>query len=199
MHAEIKDVIPIHWGKFINYYNFRLDDGRDYEVVSRRNLTLDKIMNVDKLNSFKNADAVDIIAFSPDLEKILIIKEWRYPLNDYVYAFPAGLCEPDESVPDAAKRELFEETGLEIDNVFDVLEPSYQSVGMTDEAVATIICSAKGEITNKNATENEDITPMWVTRSEARDLTHHSKFSGRCQMVIAAWSWDAFFGRKCFN
>lgn len=199
MHAEIKDIIPIHEGKFIKYYNFLLDDNRKYEVVSRRDLTLEKVLQPDKLNSFDNADAVDIIVFSRDQEKILIIKEWRYPINDYVYAFPAGLREADEDIIKTAKRELFEETGLKIHTVFDILEPSYQSVGMTNEAVATVICSAEEEITNKNATKDEDITPMWVTRSEARKLTYHAKMSGRCQMVIAAWSWDAFFGRKCFN
>ena len=195
MHAEITDIVPVHQGKFIKTYDFLLDDGRKYEVVSRKDLTLEKVLQPDELNSFDNADAVDIIAFSYDQEKMLIIKEWRYPVNDYVYAFPAGLRESGENVADTAKRELFEETGLEIDNVFDILEPAYQSVGMTDEAVATVICSVKGEITNKNATKDEDITPMWVTRDEARKLTYYAKISGRCQIVIAAWSWNAFFNR----
>jgi ADP-ribose pyrophosphatase len=189
MHAELKEIVPVYEGKFIKYYNFILSDGRNYEVVSRKNLTIDSIKDSN------DADAVDIIAFNEDCSKILVIKEWRVPVNNYIYAFPAGLREPGEEILETASRELFEETGLKITSVVDILPPSYQSAGMTDEKVATVICHATGEITNEYKTKDEDIIPIWVTRDEARKTVVLEPISGRCQMVLSAWAWDAFYGR----
>ena len=194
MHAELKKIAPVHNGKFINYYNFLLDDGRTYEVVSRKNLSIEDVKSIYK-KGFDTADAVDIIAFNEDYSKILVIKEWRVPANDYVYAFPAGLVEPNEEILHTASRELFEETGLKIIDILDILTPSYQSVGMTDEAVATIICRASGELTNKNNTLSEDIIPMWITKEEAKNIIN-KPISCRCQIMLAAWALNSFSSYK---
>ena len=172
---KIKEIIPVYDGKFLHFYNFKLESGRNYEVVSRQ-----KFEDINKAG----ADAVDIIALSPDFKKVLVIKEWRVPVNDYIYAFPAGLCEPNEDIITTAKRELFEETGLEIQDILDILPPAYQSAGMSNEAVATVVCTVKGEITNKNTTKDEDIYPMWITEKQVADIVFNNKTSGRCQMFL---------------
>jgi len=172
---KIKEIVPIYDGKFLHFYNFKLESGRNYEVVSRQ-----KFEDINKIKT----DAVDIIALSPDFKKVLVIKEWRVPVNDYIYAFPAGLCEPNEDIITTAKRELFEETGLEIQNILDILPPAYQSAGMSNEAVATVVCTATGEITNKNTTKDEDISPIWITEEQVTDIIFKNKVSGRCQMFL---------------
>ena len=44
--------------------------------------------------------------------KILMVKQFRYPANDVLYELPAGkLDKPNENILSAAKRELEEETG----------------------------------------------------------------------------------------
>ena len=172
---KIKEIVPVYNGKFLHFYNFKLESGRNYEVVSRQ-----KFEDINKVE----ANAVDIIALSPNFKKVLVIKEWRVPINDYIYAFPAGLRESNEDIITTAKRELFEETGLEIQNILDILPPAYQSAGMSNESVATVVCTATGEITNKNTTKDEDIYPMWITEDEATDMVFKSEMSGRCQMFL---------------
>ena len=105
MKNKLLEINPVYEGKFLKFYNFLLEDGRNYEVVSRREV------NMENVNDFI-ADAVDMMIISEDYNHILIIKEWRTPINNYIYAFPAGLREADEKVVETAKRELFEETGL---------------------------------------------------------------------------------------
>ena len=188
MIPKVVGLKKVHIGQFLKFYNFILSNGQNYEVVSRRDLTMYNLNNL-------LADAVEIIAFSPDFQKLLIIKEWRIPVNDYIFSFPAGLRETDEQIFDTAARELYEETGLSIRTILDVLPPSYQSAGMTNEAVATVICSATGQITNKNASEHENIFPIWVSKADALDLLSSGKFSGRCQMVLSFWANDSFLNR----
>ncbi len=43
---------------------------------------------------------------------VYLIKQYRYPLNGYIWEIPAGTLEEGESPEECARRELEEETGL---------------------------------------------------------------------------------------
>ena len=50
-----------------------------------------------------------------DIGEILLIQSYRYTTDSIEWEIPAGGIDAGESVPDAARREVFEETGYEID------------------------------------------------------------------------------------
>ena len=87
---------------------------------------------------FTNPDAVVIVPFHTPENKIVITREYRVPLADYEYGFPAGLVDDGESIEQAARRELKEETGLTLTRVIDISPPIYSSAGMTDESGVSI-------------------------------------------------------------
>ncbi len=62
----------------------------------------------------KAAITVDVIIMKGD--KILLIKRGNYPFKD-MWALPGGFMDMDEELEFAAKRELLEETGIEIENI----------------------------------------------------------------------------------
>ena len=75
--------------------------------------------------------------------RLVATREWRVPIWDYEWGVPAGLIDGDESVVEAARRELFEETGYELLDVLKVSPPNYSSTGMTDELVVIVFCTCR--------------------------------------------------------
>jgi ADP-ribose pyrophosphatase len=83
------------------------------------------------------ADAVVIVPIlhqPGEPARLVLEKEFRVPVGDYVVGFPAGLLEPGEAVEDCVRRELLEETGLEVTAVKRITRPIYSSGGLTDES-----------------------------------------------------------------
>jgi len=63
--------------------------------------------------SFERINCNGIVAIVPvtDDNNVLLIRQFRPPVNGYVVEFPAGLNDKGETLEAAARRELIEETG----------------------------------------------------------------------------------------
>lgn len=68
--------------------------------------------------------------------RLVLEKEFRVPVGGYVIGFPAGLLEPGETVEDSVRREMMEETGMEVVAFKRVTQPLYSSSGLSDESAA---------------------------------------------------------------
>ncbi len=86
---------------------------------------------------------VPILRLPNEPPRLVMVKEFRVPVGDYIFAFPAGLLEAGESIEDTVRRELLEETGMEVVAIKRVTQPLYSSSGMTDEAVAMAFVEAR--------------------------------------------------------
>lgn len=78
----------------------------------------------------KHSGGVVILAKKED--KILLVKQFRYPMKEVLYELPAGKLEQGEDPFEAAKRELEEETGYCADK-WTNLGYVYTSPGYSDE------------------------------------------------------------------
>lgn len=164
---------------WIKKYDFVYDvDGREYhyDVVSRNNIegtTLPDVINaVAIIPIFENGD-------------ILLIKEFRYPVNGYVWAFPAGLIDDGENAEVAATRELREETGVKVIKVLSTFYGGYSSEGMTDERLTTVICLVEGSISDCEGME--EVHPVRMTIEEVMKIAENSenKISNKIQTFLA--------------
>ncbi|MCP4754501.1 MAG: NUDIX hydrolase [Proteobacteria bacterium] len=146
---------------------------------------------------FDMPDAVVIVPMHTEEGKLVLIKEFRVPLGDYQYGFPAGLIDEGESIQDACQRELKEETGLDVARFLRMSPPIYSSTGMTDESVAMIHVECEGIPSNKDNTSSEDIVTLMVSSSEAFRLSKDSKlkFDVKTWLVL---SYFAENGEICF-
>jgi ADP-ribose pyrophosphatase len=113
-------------------------------------------------------------------------KEYRVPLADYGYGFPAGLIDEGETVQEAARRELKEETGLEITRFIKIGPCIYSSAGMTDESVSMVYIECDGDPSNDRNEGSEDIEVVFVSREEAIQLCEDAslKFDAKAWIVL---------------
>jgi ADP-ribose pyrophosphatase len=105
-------------------------------------------------------------------------------VNKYIYNLCAGMLEQDETIEDCIRRELYEETGLQLKRIIHILKPSYAAVAISDVKTQIAFVEAEG-ILSDNTSENEKITAAFYTREQVRELLEQEEFSSRAQM--AAW------------
>lgn len=82
--------------------------------------------------------AVFILATLRPSNRLLLIRQFRVPVNAYCLEVPAGLIDEGETASDAARRELFEETGY-TGSVEWCGPAAASSAGLTSERVTTVV------------------------------------------------------------
>ncbi len=139
---------------------------------------------------FDIPDAVVIVPFHQKKNKLVIIKEFRVPLGGYQYGFPAGLVDQGETLEEASRRELKEETGLTLGHVNHISPPLYSSSGMTDESISMVFAECDGEPSDRLNESSEDITVIFVSPTEIRQMINRPdlKFDVKTWLVLAAYA-----------
>lgn len=181
-----KMIKKIHDGAFINRYNIvyktRNNNEKIYEMISRKK----ELQNIEQIKNCP-PDAVVLIIHDSKGEHILLNREFRLAVGDWVYNFPAGLIEKGETPEAAAARELREETGLTLDCVEEVMHSSYSAIGFSDEKNICIVGTASGTFQESDSAV-EEIEAGWFTREEVKSLLKTEMFAARTQSYCYLWS-----------
>ena len=173
--------------RFLNFYEMevaaRSGGTFPYYVASRAGDT-DQLKAVTRRNE---PDGVILYGvYGEEKDKVVLIRQYRYPLGGYVYEFPAGLVEPGEDMLSAAIREMHEETGL----TFTPKEggsysrPFFTTVGMTDESCGTVFGYCSGTPTNVHQEAAEDIQVVLADRSECRRILKEESVAIMCAYML---------------
>ena len=112
--------------------------------------------------------AVIVIAVTPD-DEVLFVEQYRVPLGARTIEMPAGLVGDDheqDTLADAARRELIEETGWSPGRV-DVLLIGPTSSGMSNERIAFVRARDLTKVGEGGGVDNENITVHTVPRADA--------------------------------
>lgn len=120
-------------------------------------------------------------------DKVVLIRQYRYSIDDYVYEFPAGLVERGEDYRETAVREMKEETGLTFApaSVSEAYEkPAFTTIGLTDECCATVFGIASGEISGDYQEDTEEIEVVLADREEAKRILREENTAIMCSYML---------------
>ncbi len=123
---------------------------------------------------------------APQGNRLVLTKEFRVPINDGEYGFPTGLIDENESVESAVRREMKEETGLDVVTIHHISPPVYSSAGLTDEACCMALVTVAGTPSTHLNEEHEQIeVGLYDVDAIAALLTSDKK--------IAAKAWGLLY------
>jgi ADP-ribose diphosphatase len=119
----------------------------------------------------RHAPSVVLIPLEDD-GRVVIVRQYRAPLDRETWEFPAGRLNKGESAEDAARRECEEEIGF-VPNRLERLCALYPAPGFCDEELIFFRASdlqPPASDSRRKPDEDEDITTRTVAIAEARAM-----------------------------
>jgi ADP-ribose pyrophosphatase len=153
----------------------------DVDVISSERVYDGKVFDVDREQvklPHGPTVTVDVVRHSqsavilpvPEPGHIILIRQYRHAVKQWLWEVPAGSVDPGETPEAAAKRECHEEIGQVPETVVR-LAALYPTPGYCDEEMVFFRVSGLADPTEAAAVdEDEDIEARTFTIREARDM-----------------------------
>lgn len=186
--AKIKKVTQLTENPFVNLYDLETENRKGnpgkYYVASRAK-TKEELELTTKV---QKPDGVIIYSlYGEKHDRVVLVRQYRYPIDGYIYEFPAGLVEPGEDYHVSAVREMREETGLSLHpiTVKHLYEkPYYTTIGMTDECCGTVFGYADGTVSLDKLEDTEEIEVVLADRDEVRRILKEERVAVVCAYML---------------
>ncbi len=86
------------------------------------------------LEVIRGVRAAAVVPFTGGGDQVLLLRQFRPTINQWVWEIPAGMMEPGEDPESCARRELEEETGWAA-KTFEKIVTFYPAMGYSDEVL----------------------------------------------------------------
>lgn len=111
---------------------------------------------------------VNVIAITTD-GRFVMENQYRHGLREYNYEIPAGVCEEGETPLEAAKRELYEETGYG-GGQWTPFMTICGNPSVTNNLSYSFIATGVEPVSTQHLEATEDIEVVLMTADELREL-----------------------------
>lgn len=174
---ELLHLQKVKDGKYLkNYeltYKNKAGNKKIYEIISHKELK-------DISDIGKKTSGVSIVATQN--QKLLLLQEFRMGINKTIYNLCAGMIESSETIEECIARELYEETGLQLAAIHNILRPSYSAVAISDIKTYIAFVETTGYIEH-HTSDNEEIRAAFYSKEEVKKLLQTEDFSSRAQIA----------------
>ena len=119
----------------------------------------------------------------PEPGKVILVRQYRYAVNAFLWELPAGSVDEGESPEEAARRECHEEIGL-IPSTIVRLSAMYPTPGYCDEEMVFFRLSGLEKTDERAAVdEDEDIESKIFELRDARDMVRSGEIQDMKTLV----------------
>ena len=125
---------------------------------------------------------------TPDGPRIVLIRNWRFSVESWLYELPAGTLEKDEDPAHCAARELSEETGYEAATIRPLCR-FHTSPGLSDELMHAFIATGLRHI-GQHLEADERVTVHPTPPGECVDMVRTGKITDAKTMLTLLWARD---------
>ena len=132
-------------------------------------------------HSVTQADYVSIFAITAD-RQVPIVRQYRPAVEAFTWEFPAGSVDAGEDPRACAERELFEETGMRVDEIH-ALGAYYPDTGRL--SVGSTAFFARGR-RDDEAVPESGIQVRYVTVAELADMVRSGEFKHQLHVALIA-------------
>ena len=121
-----------------------------------------------------------------DRGRIMLVRQYRLPANDYLWELPAGKVDKGEKPLQTAKRELIEETGLRAKK-WKKLVTFFPSPGYVEEQMTIYLATGLTQGESKPM-EDEHIETRWFRKKDLRTALRSNKIvDGKTMIAFLYW------------
>jgi len=152
----------------------RVFTGKVFDVDSDRvRLPNGREVTVDVVRHVKSVVLVPV----PEKGSVILIRQYRYPLNRWMWELPAGSVDAGETPEDAARRECHEEIGQVPDTIVR-LAALHPTPGYCDEEMLFFRLSGLARTDDAaHVDEDEDIEVHVFALAEAREMIRRGEIT----------------------
>jgi ADP-ribose pyrophosphatase len=141
----------------------------------------------------KHPGAVVVIPVLDD-GKLLLERQFRYPLGRTMLELPAGKIDPGELVENTAKRELLEETGF-VAKQWRHLGVMHPCVGYSDERIEIFLARELVQHGEQNLDQGEFIDVLKLTLEEAVAAVRAGEITDTKTITALFWAEKVIFSQ----
>ena len=147
-----------------------------------------------KRELFGGAQVSAVLPYDPENKKIILIQQFRpgtinRNCENYLDEIVAGIIDPGETPEDAAKREVFEETGCEIKHLRSI-QGYFPAPGSSESFYNLFlgeVIAPKEEIIRGLDNENEDILVRSYSFDEVKIKMENNEILNGLALIALQW------------
>ncbi len=117
--------------------------------------------------------------------KIMMVKQFRKPVEEILWELPAGTVEPSERMINCARRELEEETGYQA-KTWERVYQFYSAPGFCNESLVLYFAQNLTK-TNQNTDHDEFIQVIEIDKEKARSLLEKKQIRDAKTLIGILW------------
>ncbi len=96
-----------------------------------------------------------VVMILNEKDEVFLLKQYRYPVQNWMWEFPGGAIDPGENLETAVKREVAEETGLELHSI-EKIGQFFPISSFSTESDALFLARTNSPLTALKSSEHDE-------------------------------------------